>query len=567
MAIKDMIEMAVVTLRPHQRHPAREQIEDHVPALQQAVQHFKALAYQVRKSMLSGGETFVRAQDVINALATPYFLPEFTWGVDSYALDHTRTIITQFFDEGHYSLVYVLQVKLLQVGVPPTSDEVTRLLQCKQHFMHQLDDVIASGNLPFALPPAWSGCQMFAPRDLVRLPAVAMHILNEGRPDILGRHSFHILSDAGASITWERSGNCVRFLAKDLGATTWPIEALDSHDLLGRTALHIAVRQGSISSVKALARSGADLHRTCLYGLSLLHIAACHGHANIVHHLIDKMHYHECVAECYTPTDTCQEIKTRYFPNIDPLDGLRRSPLWYAARGSHFEVMSTLVKRVSIRVTSEQRTVIRADPELPDSYGQTAASIAARDGRVNDLRYLLGLRGKSWSPLLEPLMINEHLLLAYAVQSRNRECVKLVLAQRQWRFGGPVFTRAMDYANRNFDEDLRSQLLHLYKSDEAIRTKQPLTGLTYHRPVEIPGVDWSTDLSTFKTQLPMSPQALDLGKFSVHQIFEAREPSDFQTIDALAMQETSMDNSTGQKSQWGVNTELCSVAQVVAGKL
>jgi hypothetical protein len=279
------------------------------------------------------------------------------------------------------------------------------------------------------------------------------------------------------------------------------------------------------------------------------------------------MHYHECVAECYTPTDTCQEIETRYFPNIDPLDGLRRSPLWYAARGSHFEVMSILVKRVSIRVTSEQRTVIRADPELPDSYGQTAASIAARDGRVNDLRYLLGLRGKSWSPLLEPLMINEHLLLAYAVQSRNRECVKLVLAQRQWRFGGPVFTRAMDYANRNFDEDLRSQLLHLYKSDEAIRTKQPLTGLTYHRPVEIPGVDWSTDLSTFKTQLPMSPQVLDLGKFSVHQIFEAREPSDFQTIDALAMQETSMDNSTGQKSQWGVNTELCSVAQVVAGKL
>ncbi|KAJ4405251.1 hypothetical protein N0V91_005411 [Didymella pomorum] len=216
--------------------------------------------------MLNRGETFVRAQDVINALATPYFLPEFTWGIDSYALDHTRASITQFFNEGDYSLVYVLQVKLLQV-----------------------------------------------------------------------------------------------------------------------------------------------------------------------------------------------EIKTRYLPSIDPLDGLRRSPLWYAARGSHFEVMSILVKRVSIRVTSEQRTVIRAEPELLDSYGQTAASTAARDGRVNDLRYLLGLRGKSWSPLLEPLMINEHLLLAYAVQSRNRECVKLVLAQRQWRFGGPVFTRAMDYANRNFDEDLRSR--------------------------------------------------------------------------------------------------------------
>lgn len=104
--------------------------------------------------MLNRGETFVRAQDVINALATPYFLPEFTWGIDSYALDHTRASITQFFNEGDYSLVYVLQVKLLQVGVPPTLDEVTRLLQCKQRFMQQLDDVIASGNVPFALPPA-----------------------------------------------------------------------------------------------------------------------------------------------------------------------------------------------------------------------------------------------------------------------------------------------------------------------------------------------------------------------------------------------------------------------------
>jgi hypothetical protein len=493
MAIKDMIEMAVVMLRPYQRHPTRELTEDSVPALWQVVQHFKALAYQVRKSMLSagGGEPFVRAQDAINALATPYFLPEFTWGIDSFSLEDTRASLTQFFNEGHYSLVYVMQVKLLQVGVPPTSDEVTCLLQCKQHFMQQLDDVMTSGNLTFALPSQWSGCQMFAPRELVRLPVMAMHILNEGRPDILGRHSFHILSDAGVSITWERSGNYVRFLAKDgaedIGATVWPIEALDSQDILGRTALHIAVRQGSINSVNALSGSGADMRRPCLIGLSLLHIAACHGHANIVHHLIDKMHYHECVADCYTSTDTCQEIKTRYFLSIDELDELGRSPLWYAARASHFEVMTILVTRVDIRVAPGQRTVIVANPELPDSYGQPAASIAARDGRVDVLKYLLGLRGKSWSPVLEPSMINEYLLLSYAVQSRNRECVKMVLAQRQWRFGGPVFIRALEYADRH--SDLRSQLLNHYRPDEAICTTQPVTGLTYHVPMEI--LEWT----------------------------------------------------------------------------
>lgn len=70
-------------------------------------------------------------------------------------------------------------------------------------------------------------------------------------------------------------------------------------------------------------------------------------------------------------------------------------------------------------------------------------------------------------------MINEHLLLAYAVQSKNRACINLVLAQRQWRFGGPIFARALEYADQNCDESLRSQLIHLYKFDEVFRTMNP----------------------------------------------------------------------------------------------
>lgn len=164
--------------------------------------------------------------------------------------------------------------------------------------------------------------------------------------------------------------------------------------------------------------------------------------------------------------------------------------------------------------------MIGANTGLLDWCGHSAAIIAARNGHVNVLGYLLSLRGKIWNPLLEPLMISEHLLLVYAVQSRNRECVKLVLAQRQWTFGGPVFKRAMEYADHNLDTDLLNQLLRLYTSDEAIRTTHPVTGLTYHRPVDIPGVDWTTDLSPLKMQLPSGSHLLDHEQFSVDHIYD-----------------------------------------------
>lgn len=520
MAIKDMIDMAVAMLRPHRRDAARERTEDCMPMLEQAVAEFKALAYEVRTSMLalSGGVLFAHAQDALNALATPYFRPEYTWGVDQTYLEATRANIASFYNISHFGLVYVLQTKLLQAGVLPTRDEIARLLLCKQHFMQELDELIARGHLPFSFPPHWRQCQMFARRELVRVPAVANHILNDRRPDFLGRFSFHILSDAGASITWESSsqggpGKSVYFLSNDLGpSVAWPTQATNSVDILGRTALHIAVLQGIISSVMTLSRIGANMHRLCLNGLSLLHIAACHGHTTVVSHLVDKMRYHECKGQCH-------ELEMRYSHQLDELDGLLRTPFWYAARGSHFKVMALLTKGIRLEVPSKQFVIARVNTEHADSRGHSALATAARDGRVDVLTFLLSLRSKTWNPLLEHLMPNEHLLLAYAVQSRNRGCIKLVLAQRQWRFGGRVFDRAMAYANQNHDQPLRDELLNLYKFDETVRTANPVTGLTHQMFLDISGIDYTTDVGSFNKQFPDLCQTSELGMCSSNGTF------------------------------------------------
>jgi hypothetical protein len=375
MAVRDMIDMAVSMLRPTRRDADRERDEDCIPMLEQAVTDFKALAYEVRASMLvlSGGPTFARAQDALNALATPYFRPEFTWGVDEIFLEASRANITSFYDTGHSGLVYVLQTKLLQAGASPTRDEITRLIMCKQRFMQQLDEMSAFGRLPFSFPLHGRQCQMFAPRELVRIPAVANHILSDRRPDFLGRLSFHVLSDAGANITWESpsqggpSKSVYSISDNPFTSVEWPIQAMNNTDIFGRTVLHIAVRQDSINSVMTLSRVGANLHQLCLKGISLLHIAACHGHTTMVCYLIEKMNYHECIKQCHEAGEQCREREFRHLHLLDRVDDLWRTSFLDAARGSHFEVMKPLIGGVDLDVPPKDCFTARVNTEVAAS--------------------------------------------------------------------------------------------------------------------------------------------------------------------------------------------------------
>lgn len=230
------------------------------------------------------------------------------------------------------------------------------------------------------------------------------------------------------------------------------------------------------------------------------------------------MHYVECGGQC-------QEYEVRYLHQLDELDGLWRTPFWYAARSSHFKVMTLLAKSVSLETSSTQFTTAWVNTEHADARGHSALATAARDGRVDVLTFLLGLRSKTWNPLLEHLMPNEHLLLAYAVQSRNRECINLVLAQRQWRFGGRVFNRAMAYADQNHDKSLRDELLNLYKFDEAVRTAHPVTGLTHRMLLDISGIDYTTDVGPFSKQYPDLSQTPDSEMFSSNSNCNIQKPS------------------------------------------
>lgn len=455
--------MAVVMLQPHQRDAAREHLEENIPVLEQAIEELKSLARKAKTRMLaiSGAPVFVRAQDALNSLASPYFCSELTWGMDPASLTEARADIHWFQKQGHASIAYVLWIKLLQQGVTLTHDEIEKLLLCRQQFTQDMESGFYQTQSSCLVPATWKGCQMFMPKELCRIRTVAKQLLRDKRPDLLGRMSFHILADAGASIKWEVSHSAdscpsIHFETDDLSSIDWPIQAVDSADILGRTALHIAVRQGSMWSMLKLIGKGvhSDIHRLCLSNLSILHIAACHGHRNIVNHLIDM--------KVSRPSDY------QYMHELDQLDSQKRTPFWYAARSSHIDVMNCLIE-----ASDQNRFVFEiVDTEHEDVNGHSALAIAARDGRTKVLAHLFHLRKRICHLMIADILPHEHLLLAYAVQSRSRDCIKLVHEHRAWGSGGSVYQKAQGYALAHRDTALFTELHNVCTLD-----LQPAPGL------------------------------------------------------------------------------------------
>lgn len=472
MAIGELIAIAIDTIRPPQRNSAREDQEDDIPELRYTIDLFKNLSRAARARMLRLGTstTLCQAQEALLQLGRPFFQDKLSWGSDEPSLDEMRANVLDFHNKGHFGLAYILQIKLLQAGVNMSQQEEEDLLACRRHFTDNLRLLYSQADLP-ALPHL-RGCLVFMPRILIRIPTFAREILRDDRPDWLGRQSFQALSDAGLSIKWTSTHATqfwreVHFECDELSlvSKTWFLQAINSADTLGRTALHLAVRHGIVCSAMTLVAVGADMHMTCLNGLNLLHIAACQGNTKMIRHLIDNDAYHF---------------------ELDRMDRAYRTPFWYAARGSHMDALNALTAK-------PLRGQVNVEHE--DLCGHSALAIAARDGRSDVLDRLFRLRNRVLNADVLAPPPNEYLVFVYAVQSRNARCIELVREHRTWRYGDDIWRKAMEYANLQKDDTVRAELQSLYRSDsmhDLSRTLQEPCSETY--PL--------TDLSVLMTSAP-----------------------------------------------------------------
>ena len=443
MALQETIEIAVDTYQPPRRNPEREQTEEKIPVLQGVIDEFKTLSRAVKAEMLSvgNGKTFCHAQEALSSLATPSFHQSLTWGIDESSIREVRASIVNFHELGHSGLAYVMYIKLLQNGGILTQDDERRLMDCKHLFAKDLESLFREGYLDNT--SHLLECQLFTPRKLVRRVMFAQAILRDDRPDYLGRSNFHILADAGIPVRWsstcaEQPWKALRFECPSLSLVSnrQNPQNINKADILHRTALHIAVRQQHISSVMTLSMVGADMDRTCLHGLTLLHIAACHGHTDMLQRLVENPHYHH---------------------TLDWLDDLCRTPFWYAARGSHLDLINHLTSAIVAN---------QINMEHEDVYGHSPLAITARDGCAKVLDHLLQLRSTIRNMnITSQLPSNEHLVYVYAIQSKNSRCIELVRKHRRWKHGDGIWRRAMQYAISRNDGALQAEFQNLYKYD------------------------------------------------------------------------------------------------------
>jgi ankyrin repeat protein len=269
-----------------------------------------------------------------------------------------QTTIDYYAKKKHYGIAYILQMRQLEHEEIPDDDTVHEFLENRDSFINQLGPVLARHDVSPSfcieglayLQLRLIETQLFVPRNLLRIPALAMSIKNDGRRDLLGRFASHILYDAKVD---QNSTFDVR---------------MDDCDVIGRSTLHIAC---SMTSQERQMRQ-VDLTSNVwpgfnMLGLNVLHIAAARGDIEVFRMIAEYNH----------------EFSAGLFPAV--LSGFRssatiRTYLHWAARYGNSAVVDFLVEYLEVN-----SHVLYAR----DHQGDAALNLAAEFGHFKVVQSLL----------------------------------------------------------------------------------------------------------------------------------------------------------------------------------
>lgn len=406
---EELIDLTADMMRPFQRHSQREIYDDNIPELSAALNELNQVSQVVNDAMKAAagevkGTTLILAQ---NALRMHHFRHSLSWDIHQSAIPQCRQTIDHFARLGHTSLAYVLQARLLRENIQLSDSDLKNMVQWKGQFVAEVD---AFFKTTF---PKFTARQMFARKELVRIPAFGDAISLDGRSDYLGRSVTQIRVDAGL-------------------ASKWSLNDFHHRDVLGRTILHQAIHRRCESVISKLPTLSAALAQYCMNGLSPLHIAACQGHTELVKQLM------------YLRPDI-----------VDAPDAAGRTAFWYAARGSQYGVM---------RVMGLQRDV---NIDRVDSYGFSPALSAVHDGRFEVLGYLIRLdlrRMNGRNSFKAGRSINPRPLLFFASAAGQTDCVDLLLEPdvRTWRHKSDEHRDLLNQAEQQGHTKLEEKLRNLW---------------------------------------------------------------------------------------------------------
>jgi hypothetical protein len=336
-------------------------------------------------------------------------------------LDQQDKIISQYITEAHYGIAFVLQIQQLQHHANRSDHDIHRLIHSRNKLIASLGDVIERQGLQEDIWIDLTETQLFIPRELLHIPALARAVKEDGRRDCLWRPVGHMFYDNEADAEFKFSAyadgrdvlgrsrlHLACTLAEDeqyapdlaeIPKAAWP-----SAEMFGFNALHIAAMYGNTYIFRIVSASGYnlasvhDMHTSPHSGRTYLQWAARFGHLELVQYLLGvhqevesthMMHFlnyrdqkgdtglhlaarngHTKVVEAILPHVNWSTLSRSY---------LRHTPFWAAVTGRHLDIMKLLGPFSSV--------------DEDEAGGLTPLAEAARQGFVEGVQYLLSLEG------------------------------------------------------------------------------------------------------------------------------------------------------------------------------
>ena len=145
------------------------------------------------------------------------------------------------------------------------------------------------------------------------------------------------------------------------------------------TPLVFAADMGRVDCCKKLVVFGADV-QVRIRGLSVLHLNAANGHLDCLKYFIDQGKKHAKFIQ-----------NTHIFKGLDAklLDDKNQSPIFYAARNGHNDVVSLLISRPGVSCTLHTLQPYSPFQAQVDADGKTPLHYAAEAGLLDTCKLLI----------------------------------------------------------------------------------------------------------------------------------------------------------------------------------
>jgi ankyrin repeat protein len=350
----------------------------------------------------------------VNIAYPPRFLD------DTKALEIQEHKISYWEKNAHDGIAYILHIRRLRCKRDPTNHDVQAMIDARDKLIGSIGGVIKRQHMEEDLLLDLIDTQLFVPKDLFQISAVAKAIEQDGRRDCLRRPVGHMLHDNKVSAKfrfnshedgYDYLGRSRIHIACALGADEQHLPCLletlgsdwSDFEVLGLNAFHIAAINGNTYMFHAAAASGIGFAQSVNMCLSwptrrnYFHWAACLGHLELVEYFLrlreGKPNLTMDLLACRDQwNDTAMHLAARnghtdivkvILPHTDWAAmtlHFQHTPFWAATAGRHLEIMKLLEPF--------------SDVNKAEMRGLTPLEEASRQGFVEGVKYLLSLKEK-----------------------------------------------------------------------------------------------------------------------------------------------------------------------------